>query len=118
VPKLLDSSWALYSIVFTPVGDLFFGLGFDFSSQGMAKVFWFDPTHENWSVPTPILGGLGLKITTIKRRDDSESHAESALLGSSDVGPPRSPSVIGVMTKCRWWRGFSCGPTADQGSAS
>ena len=49
VPKLLDSSWAPYSIAFTPVGDLFFGLGFDSSDQAMARAFRFDPTHESWS---------------------------------------------------------------------
>jgi hypothetical protein len=65
VPKLLDSSWAGHSILFTPVGDLFFGIAFDSSFQGTTQSFWFDPTHNNWSAPTPLPGWLGFKITTV-----------------------------------------------------
>jgi hypothetical protein len=91
VPKLLDSAWGPYSIVFTPVGDLFFGLGLDLSAQGMAQVFWFDPAHENWSAPTPILGGLGLKITTINGR--------VIFWGEPNVGPTVFDPVAGTWSQ-------------------
>jgi len=88
VPKLLDSTLARYPIAFTPVGDLFFGLGSDPLSQSTAQVFWFDPAHQDWSAPTPIPGGLGLKITTINGR--------VLFWGEQNVGPTVFDPVAGT----------------------
>ena len=63
----LDESLLSYWNVLSPVGGLFFGVGFPLNSSvpDANQVFWVDPSRETWSAPTQLPAPLGSAVATV-----------------------------------------------------
>jgi hypothetical protein len=58
-----SSPTGLTEMSFSPVGDMFFGLG-PGTQAGTQQVFWVDPTRQIWSASTQV-PGLGSRVGTV-----------------------------------------------------